>query len=234
MRMLLRNGEQLLLTVVIPRCCWSLFGTGERSSNLGAGSRDRLPGARRARAGGHVDRLHRRRPSPPASSGATACSSGSAPRRCRARACWRPRRWRCWPSRCCRSSLLAASRSRSAGRRTASAPCSPSLLLLLGTAAFARSALLMAGTLRAEATLAAANLVYLLLLVGGGVVVPLDKFPGGDGGGGPAAAVRRPRRGPARRPARRRGPRRRVGPALVLLVWGVAATALAARTFRWE
>ena len=37
----------------------------------------------------------------------------------------------------------------------------------------------MAGTLRAEATLAAANLVFLLLLVGGGVIVPLDKFPGG-------------------------------------------------------
>ena len=37
----------------------------------------------------------------------------------------------------------------------------------------------MAGTLRAEATLAAANLVFLLLLVGGGVIVPMDKFPGG-------------------------------------------------------
>ena len=36
----------------------------------------------------------------------------------------------------------------------------------------------MAGTLKAEATLAAANLVFLLLLVGGGVIVPLDKFPG--------------------------------------------------------
>ena len=35
----------------------------------------------------------------------------------------------------------------------------------------------MAGTLKAEATLAAANLVFLLLLVGGGVIVPLDKFP---------------------------------------------------------
>ena len=37
----------------------------------------------------------------------------------------------------------------------------------------------MAGTLRAEATLAAANLVYLLLLLGGGIVIPLAKFPSG-------------------------------------------------------
>ncbi|MFF0228332.1 ABC transporter permease [Streptomyces sp. NPDC004629] len=53
------------------------------------------------------------------------------------------------------------------------------LLLVLGTAAFSGLGLLMAGTLKAEATLAAANLVFLLLLVGGGVIVPLDKFPSG-------------------------------------------------------
>ncbi|RXS86452.1 ABC transporter permease [Streptomyces sp. TM32] len=51
------------------------------------------------------------------------------------------------------------------------------LLLVLGTAAFSGLGLLMAGTLKAEATLAAANLVFLLLLVGGGVIVPLAKFP---------------------------------------------------------
>ncbi|MER7000814.1 ABC transporter permease [Streptomyces sp. NPDC000410] len=56
-------------------------------------------------------------------------------------------------------------------------PVSVLLLLLLGTAAFSGLGLLMAGTLKAEATLAAANLVFLLLLVGGGVIVPLDKFP---------------------------------------------------------
>ncbi|EDY43784.1 ABC transporter permease [Streptomyces sp. SPB074] len=52
------------------------------------------------------------------------------------------------------------------------------LLLLLGTAAFSGLGLLMAGTLKAEATLAAANLVFILLLVAGGVIVPLGKFPG--------------------------------------------------------
>lgn len=51
------------------------------------------------------------------------------------------------------------------------------LLLVVGTAAFSGLGLLMAGTLKAEATLAAANLVFLLLLVGGGVIVPLTKFP---------------------------------------------------------
>ena len=37
----------------------------------------------------------------------------------------------------------------------------------------------MAGTLRAEATLAAANLVWFLLLFFGGVLFPLSKFPAG-------------------------------------------------------
>ncbi|MEV6317529.1 ABC transporter permease [Streptomyces sp. NPDC051776] len=59
-------------------------------------------------------------------------------------------------------------------------PAAVVLLLVLGTAAFSGLGLLMAGTLRAEATLAAANLVFLLLLVGGGVIVPLDKFPPGS------------------------------------------------------
>lgn len=43
---------------------------------------------------------------------------------------------------------------------------------LLGTAAFTALALLLAGTLRAEGVLALANLVLVLLVVGGGVLVP--------------------------------------------------------------
>ncbi len=50
-------------------------------------------------------------------------------------------------------------------------------LIVLGTAAFGALGLLIAGTLRAEATLAVANLVYVLLLVGGGLIVPLDRYP---------------------------------------------------------
>ena len=49
--------------------------------------------------------------------------------------------------------------------------------LLLGTIAFAGLGLLMAGTLRAEATLALANLLFLLSLVLGGIVIPLDRLP---------------------------------------------------------
>ena len=52
------------------------------------------------------------------------------------------------------------------------------LAVLLGTFAFAALGLLMAGVLRAEATLAAANLVYLLLLAGGAVVVPASAYGG--------------------------------------------------------
>ncbi|WP_236757694.1 ABC transporter permease [Aeromicrobium sp. PE09-221] len=51
------------------------------------------------------------------------------------------------------------------------------LLVVLGTAAFGALALLIAGTLRAEATLAVANLVYVVLLVGGALLVPLDRYP---------------------------------------------------------
>jgi ABC-2 type transport system permease protein len=48
---------------------------------------------------------------------------------------------------------------------------------LLGTAAFTALALLLAGTLRAEGVLAVANLVLVLLVVGGGLLVPPDQLP---------------------------------------------------------
>lgn len=52
------------------------------------------------------------------------------------------------------------------------------LAFTLGTAAFTAFGLLMAGTLRAEAVLAGANLVWALLLVGGGVLLPVSTLPG--------------------------------------------------------
>ncbi len=52
--------------------------------------------------------------------------------------------------------------------------------LLLGSAAFVALALLLAGTLRAEAVLAVANLLWVLLL-GLGVLVPTDRLPGALG-----------------------------------------------------
>ncbi|HET6987827.1 MAG TPA: ABC transporter permease, partial [Kribbella sp.] len=53
------------------------------------------------------------------------------------------------------------------------------LTVLCGTAAFASLGLLMAGVLRAEATLAAANLLYLLLVVGGAILTPVGEYPAG-------------------------------------------------------
>ncbi|WGW13726.1 ABC transporter permease [Saxibacter everestensis] len=46
--------------------------------------------------------------------------------------------------------------------------------IVLGTTAFTGLGLLIAGTLRAEATLAGANLLWVLFLVGGGLVVPAN------------------------------------------------------------
>lgn len=108
------------------------------------------------------------------------------------------------------------------------------LLLLFGTLAFSALGLLLAGVLRAEATLAAANAVYLLLLLGGGIVVPLDKLPSAV-----ASVVRLLPSGALGEGLRDvllhgMGLSAVIGPLLVLLAWGIGATALAARTFRWE
>jgi ABC-2 type transport system permease protein len=105
-------------------------------------------------------------------------------------------------------------------------------VLALGTVTFCALGLLLAGTLRAEATLALANLVYLLLLAASGVATPLERMPDGlrhvlellpstalvdalrtvlfEGGALPGEDV------------------------LTLAVWAVVAVAAAARWFRWE
>jgi ABC-2 type transport system permease protein len=53
------------------------------------------------------------------------------------------------------------------------------LALLLGVAAFTALALLLAGTLRAEAVLAVANLLLVALAVVGGIVLPVADLPDG-------------------------------------------------------
>jgi ABC-2 type transport system permease protein len=111
-------------------------------------------------------------------------------------------------------------------------PFAVALLLLAGTAAFAALALLMAGTLRAEATLAAANLVYLLLLVSGGIAVPLDRFP--DGAHPVLVALPAGALSEALRDVLRDGTGLPWGAVGVLVAWAVVAGGLAARTFRWE
>jgi ABC-2 type transport system permease protein len=106
------------------------------------------------------------------------------------------------------------------------------LALLLGTATFAGLGLLMAGSLRAEATLAVANGLYLAFLLLGGIMLPVDRLPGGLAELArllPAAALSQalrtalaPEAGSA-------------GTSLALLAgWAVLTTLAAVRTFRWE
>ncbi|MEC5200791.1 ABC-2 type transport system permease protein [Arthrobacter sp. PL16] len=51
------------------------------------------------------------------------------------------------------------------------------LLLLVGSAAFTALGLLVAGTLRPEATLAVTNLVWILLAAAGGIIIPASGLP---------------------------------------------------------
>ncbi|MFP5282244.1 MAG: ABC transporter permease, partial [Actinomycetes bacterium] len=51
------------------------------------------------------------------------------------------------------------------------------LLVALAGGAFAGAALLLAGRLRAESTLGVANLVYVLGVAAGGLVLPVDRYP---------------------------------------------------------
>ncbi|MFD7557911.1 MULTISPECIES: ABC transporter permease [unclassified Streptomyces] len=111
-------------------------------------------------------------------------------------------------------------------------PLSVAALILLGTAAFSGLGLLMAGTLKAEITLAAANLVFLLLLIGGGVIVPLEKFPGAVRsvlGLLPISAL-----SDGLREVLQHGAALPWGDAAVLAAWAVLGLGAAARLFRWE
>ena len=106
------------------------------------------------------------------------------------------------------------------------------LLMLAGTAAFSGVALLMAGTLRAEATLAGANLLYLIMLGLGGVLFPLTRFPAAARpvlqllpAGALSDGLRAVLAHSGGLPVR---------DLLALCVWAIVAIALAVRTFRWE
>jgi ABC-2 type transport system permease protein len=104
------------------------------------------------------------------------------------------------------------------------------LLVLLGCAAFGSLGILLGGTLRAEVVLAVANVVWFVLLLGGGIVVPVGQLPG------PLAAVASvlPSGALAEglRTALAGGQAPGLGPVLVLVAWTVAAGVLAARTVR--
>jgi ABC-2 type transport system permease protein len=104
------------------------------------------------------------------------------------------------------------------------------LAVAAGTWAFASLGLFVAGVLRAEATLALANLVYLLLMAAGGVVLPTSSYGAAAGviQWLPSAAL-----GDTVRAALVDA-RLDVTALLVLLAWGLLGTLLTARTFTWE
>ncbi|QGF25311.1 ABC transporter permease [Raineyella fluvialis] len=100
---------------------------------------------------------------------------------------------------------------------------------VLGGLAFAAIGMLLGGTLRAEVTLGLANLIYLVLLMGGAVMLPLGRYPG------------------ALRPVVGLLPTAAVGetlrawsdgavlwqPLVVGLVWAVLGALAARKAFRW-
>jgi len=57
-------------------------------------------------------------------------------------------------------------------------PLAIAAVLVLGTGAFAGIGLFLAGTLRAEITLAVTNALFLVFLLFGGIVVPAEQLPG--------------------------------------------------------
>lgn len=104
--------------------------------------------------------------------------------------------------------------------------------ILLGTLAFAGLGLLLAGTLRAEATLAIANGLFLVMLLLGGVILPVDDLPAILAGVArvlPAAVL-----SDALRIGLGASTGDPVGPLAVLAAWGAVTSLAASRWFRWE
>jgi ABC-2 type transport system permease protein len=105
------------------------------------------------------------------------------------------------------------------------------LLVVLGAVTFTAIGLLMAGTLRAEATLALSNASFLVLIVISGVTFDAATLPPAVALVGqllPLGAL-----GTALREAFA-GAGLAVVPVAVVVGWGLAAGGLAARRFRWE
>ncbi|MCA1840240.1 MAG: ABC transporter permease [Actinomycetota bacterium] len=103
--------------------------------------------------------------------------------------------------------------------------------ILLGTAAFAGIGSSMAGRLRAEANLTAANALFLLLLVFGGSVVPLSRLPHAL-----AAVARALPAAPLTEMMKWavRGGAIPFHSLIVLSAWAVITLVLAIKTFSWE
>ena len=104
--------------------------------------------------------------------------------------------------------------------------------VLLGTSAFAGVGLTLAGSLRGEINLAAQNGLYLVLLLLGGMVIPMSSLPS------PLRSTAELLPSSALADVLRdsfTGAGSRVGFSwVVLAVWSVTAPAVAARRFRWS
>ena len=104
------------------------------------------------------------------------------------------------------------------------------VLVVLGTAAFSGLGLLLGGTMRGLTTLAAANLLWFVLLVLGGVLFPVSAF-------GPAEPVLQLLPTAALSTGLRDVLQSGLVPvreALVLAAWGLVSLTAASRLFRWE
>ena len=106
------------------------------------------------------------------------------------------------------------------------------IAVIAGTTAFAGIGLALAGNLRGEVNLAAANGLYLILLLIGGVLFPLDRLPGfleAIGRFLPTYAL-----SDVLRDALMSAGSHTTTSWIVLVVWSVVAPAVAAATFRWN
>ncbi|MEU3446791.1 ABC transporter permease [Streptomyces thermolilacinus] len=228
-RMLLRNGEQLLLTVVIPSLLLVLFSTVDVVDTGDGRAVDFLaPGVlalavmSTAFTGQAIATGFERRYGVLKRLGASPLP-----------------RWALMAAKTLAvlvtevlQVLLLTAIALALGWSPQGSPLAVLLLLVAGTAAFSGLGLLLAGTLRAEATLAAANLVFLLLLVGGGVVVPLDRFP--DAARAALEWLPISALSGGLRDVLQDGAGVPWGQLGVLAAWAVAGLGAAARFFRWE
>ena len=103
---------------------------------------------------------------------------------------------------------------------------------VIGALSLASCAVMIAGLLRAEATLALANGIFLVLLVAGGTAIPASSLPDWW------AVIAQALPSGALAQALRWGALDLAGfpvlPLVVLVLWGAAASVIARLTFRWD
>ncbi len=105
-------------------------------------------------------------------------------------------------------------------------------VVLLGTSSFAGVGLLLSGRLRAEINLAAQNGLYLLLLLLGGMIIPRDSLPGFLSSAAkilPSTAL-----ADLLRATLNAHGQPLLMPFVVLAIWAFVAPAIAAKRFRWS